>query len=69
MKLTNREVEIFDSGYNLGFRAGQLSWRKQMIAENQYILASAAGTRIAVGRGNIDLDEYSHVVKSFEMEE
>lgn len=38
---TNREVEIFDQAYRLGFRAGQLDWRAYIIAENYYIQASA----------------------------
>lgn len=63
--LTNREVEIFDFGYNLGFRAGQLNWRKQMIAGSHRVHAAAAGERIAVLRDNIGLEEYSQVVESF----
>lgn len=56
---TNREVEIFDNAYRLGFQAGQIGWRRYMIAKSMYLLASGAGALIAVKRGNISLEEYS----------
>lgn len=62
---TDREIEIFDSAYKLGFHAGQLDWRKHMIAGSHCVHAATAGERIAVLRGNIGLEEYSQVVESF----
>ena len=57
----NREVEIFDGAYKLGFHAGQLAWKKELIADYQQMMASLGGEWIAVKRGNISLEEYESV--------
>jgi len=57
------EIVAFDHGYRLGFRAGQLNWRKQMIDGKCYIEASHGGAQIAIFRGNISLDEYAQSVE------
>lgn len=56
--MTNEEIIAFDQGYSLGFRAGQLYWRQQMIEGNHRIQAEMAGIRISVTRGNVSLEEY-----------
>ena len=66
--LTNREVEVFDSGYKLGFHAGQLAWRKRMTADSQRRLASIGGEQIATRRGNISLEEYGELLNLKEEE-
>lgn len=55
---TNREVEIFDQAYRLGFQAGQLDWWRHTIEGHQRVGAEMAGHRIAVIRGNISPAEY-----------
>lgn len=56
--MNNEEIIAFDQGYRLGFRAGELNWRKHLIAENQCIQAEMAGIRISITRGNVSLEEF-----------
>ena len=65
---TDREIEIFDAAYKLGFHAGQLDWRKHMIADSQRRLASIGGEQIATRRGNISLEEYGELLNLKEEE-
>jgi len=61
---TNEKIELWNYAYRLGFHAGQLDWRKQMIADYQFVQASMAGQMIAVHRNNISLEEYAQIVNA-----
>jgi len=64
----DREVKVFDHAYRLGFRAGQLDWRRQMIANAQRTEAYMGGVQIALFRNNLDVEEYTRIVEAGEPE-
>jgi len=61
--ITDHELELYDWAYRTGFRAGQLAWRRKMIADHQCMHGELAGHRIAVTRGNISVEEYAQLWK------
>ena len=61
--MTDNEILWFDSGYKLGFRAGQAERRRYSMACLQDAEATIAGANIAVTRGNISLEEYTRLVE------
>ena len=61
---SNHELMVFNNGYSLGFRAGQLEQRRLTIETTQRIEAETAGHYIAVTRKHVSLDEYSQYTKS-----
>lgn len=50
--LTDRDMEIFDKAYNLGFYAGELAMRRRALVVTYRHEAIAAGIRISITRGN-----------------